>query len=71
MTLVSSGDFLMSATEVVEKFIGQIPSPDEIRERLTQNIHEGRMLRKLLKIANDRRQSVSGASASQGAPHAS
>jgi hypothetical protein len=41
----------------VDDFLGRLPSADEIRERLGQNLRERAQLRRLLKLAEDRRSS--------------
>jgi hypothetical protein len=36
------------------EFIKRIPMPDEIKDRLAENLHEAKLLRQLLKIAEQR-----------------
>ena len=38
------------------KFIDKIPTPDEIKDRLAENLHEAKLLRQLLKIAEQKQQ---------------
>jgi len=40
-------------TELIE-FLANIPEADKIRQRLAENIHEAKLLRRLLKIAEQR-----------------
>ena len=44
----------MSSPESIDTFVERIPKPEEIRRRLSANIREARMLRQILKIAEQR-----------------
>jgi hypothetical protein len=43
----------MDQTNELNRFLQTIPRPDEIRDRLSRNLHEARVLRRLLKLAED------------------
>ena len=42
------------AAKSLDEFIQQIPSSTEIKQQLTQNLREARMLRRLLKLPESR-----------------
>lgn len=42
-----------NAPDELREFVQNIPSPEVIRSRMTQNVQETRFLRRLLKIAVD------------------
>ena len=44
------------------EFIKRIPTPDEIKDRLAENLHEAKLLRQLLKIAEQKREVEEAAS---------
>lgn len=44
----------MSQGKPVEKFIAEIPPVSELRECLTRNVREGNLLRKLIRLAEQR-----------------
>lgn len=41
--------------ERLSEYIKRLPAPKEIRDRLSENLREARLLRQLLKIAEQRR----------------
>jgi hypothetical protein len=42
--------------EKLDDFLRRLPRPSEIKDRLAQNLHEGRLLRQLLKLAEQQEQ---------------
>lgn len=45
---------MVSASKSVTEFIDEIPAPSLLRERLSENVRERLLLRRLLKIAEQR-----------------
>lgn len=41
-------------TEKLDDFLRRLPRPSEIKDRLARNLHEGRLLRQLLKLSEQR-----------------
>lgn len=44
----------MSKSETVDAFVERLPRPEEIRRKLSANYREARLLRQILKIAEQR-----------------
>ncbi|MBN2291805.1 MAG: hypothetical protein JXM70_05230 [Pirellulales bacterium] len=44
----------MSESETIDEFVERIPKPEEIRQRLSANLREARLLRQILKMAEQR-----------------
>lgn len=57
------------STSHVDSFIEQIPTPDEIRDRLGENLRQKRLLKEMLKLA-EKRQGVRNVSGTKGASRA-
>jgi hypothetical protein len=49
----------MTATKPVDQYLAEIPPLSELRERLTQNVREANLLRKLIRLAEQRDKAAS------------
>jgi len=38
----------------ITQFLNDLPAPDEVRRRLTENLREARLLRQILKLSEQR-----------------
>ncbi len=51
----------------LETFLEKVPAPEEIRRRLTENIRQGKLLRQVLRLAEQRKSVEEASSDSQEA----
>ena len=54
--MMSAVDFPkgVSMTETIEGFLSQVPRPDDVRQRIAENLKERQLLRRVLKLAEER-----------------
>ncbi len=45
---------MSESTDELVKLLEKVPSPEDIRRRITENLRQGKLLRQLLKVAEQR-----------------